>query len=144
MTNEPEPFPHRNLYTRLRTSPGKGVGVFAIRTIPRGCNPFIGDDAGTTWVPAAVVEALADVELRRMYMDFCPLIDGRYLAPPDFNRMTTSWYMNHSDLPNVSCDEQINFVANRAIHAGEELTADYRLYSDHAEAFTALWRTGAC
>ena len=143
MTIEPLLLPHRNLYTRLRTSPGKGIGVFAIRDIPRGCNPFVGDDAGATWVPAAVVDAIADVELRRMYLDFCPLVDGRYLAPLDFNRMTTSWYMNHSDLPNMSCDTDVNFVARRVIHAGEELTADYRLYSDHADLFLNLWRTEA-
>lgn len=141
MTNDREPLPHRDLYTRLRTSPGKGIGVFAIRDIPEGCNPFAGDDVATTWVSAAIVHAIADVELRRMYLDFCPLVEGRYLAPADFNRMPISWYMNHSDQPNMRCDANVNFVADRAIHAGEELTADYRLYSDHADSFVGLWRT---
>ena len=142
-TTGPEPLPHRALYTRLRPSPGKGIGVFAIRDIPQGCNPFAGDDGGSTWVPAPIVDAIADVELRRMYLDFCPLIDGRYLAPRDFNRITPSWYMNHSDEPNVSSDADVNFRAIRAIRAGEELTADYRCYSDHAAAVIATWRTEA-
>lgn len=143
MTHEAEPVPHRHLYTRLRTSPGKGVGVFAIRDIPQGCNPFIGDDAGSTWVPAATVDAIADVEVRRMYLDFCPLVDDRYLAPLDFNRMTVAWFMNHSDKPNMTSDANVDFRAKRLIFAGEELTADYRSYSDHAEAFVALWRAEA-
>ena len=143
MTHEAAPVPHRHLYTRLRGSPGKGVGVFAIRDIPEGCNPFVGDDAGSTWVPAAAVDAIADVELRRMYLDFCPLVAGRYLAPPDFNRMSISWYMNHSDEPNMMSDVNVDFRAKRLICTGEELTADYRAYSDHAEAFATLWRQEA-
>jgi hypothetical protein len=141
MPNDAAPAPHRNLYARLRPSPGKGVGVFAIRDIPRGCNPFVGDDAGSTWVPAATVDAIADAEVRRMYLDFCPRLGDRYLAPPDFNRMSVSWYMNHSDEPNMVADANVDFRAARPILAGEELTADYRAYSDHAAGFVALWRT---
>ena len=143
MSNDAAPVPHRNLYARLRPSPGKGVGVFAIRAIPQGCNPFAGDDAGSTWVSAAVVDALADAELRRMYLDFCPLVGDRYLAPPDFNGMAISWYMNHSDRPNMVSDANVDFRAARPILPGEELTADYRAYSDHAAGFVALWRTEA-
>ena len=143
MMPDAAPAPHRHLYTRLRGAPGKGVGVFAIRDIPEGCNPFVGDDAGSTWVPAATVDAIADVELRRMYLDFCPLVGDRYLAPPDFNNMSISWYMNHSDEPNMMSDENVNFRVKRLIRAGEELTADYRAYSDHAETFAALWRQEA-
>ena len=140
MAHDDEPVPHRHLYTRLRMSPGKGLGVFAIRDIPHGCNPFVGDDAGSTWVAAATVDAIADVEVRRMYLDFCPLVGDRYLAPADFNRMTVSWFMNHSDEPNMASDANLDFCAKRLILAGEELTTDYRSYSDHADAFVTVWR----
>ncbi len=136
-----EPLPHERLYTRLQASPGKGVGVFAIRDIPQGVNPFLGDSNGTARVPAAVVDAIEDAELRRMYVDFCPLIDGHYFAPIDFNRMTVSWHMNHSDRPNMMADPNVNFVAARHIAAGEELFIDYRTFSEHADKFVAEWRT---
>ena len=41
----------------------------------RKLDPFVGESSGTVLVPQAVVEAIDDPELRRMYLDFCPLID---------------------------------------------------------------------
>ena len=142
MTGSHGPLPHDNLYARLGAAPGKGVGVFAIRDIPAGVNPFRGDPGGTVRVPAAWVDAIADEASRRMYLDFCPLVDGHYLAPADFNALTVSWYMNHADEPNMACDPEIAFVACRPIEAGEELTVDYRTFSDHAARYAALWRAG--
>ncbi len=143
MTEPSVAFPHDNLYARLRVSPGKGIGVFAIRDIPPGCDPFRGEASGTARVPAAVVDAISDPDLRQMYLDFCPLVDGAYVAPADFNRMTTAWYMNHSDRPNIVCDRDINFVARELIKAGAELLVDYTSFSDHAERYVALWRRHA-
>ena len=141
MTDEHRALPHDHLYTRLRMSPGKGIGVFAIRDIPRGQDPFLGEASGTARVPQDVVEGLDDPELRNVYLDFCPLVDGHYLAPLDFNQMTIAWYMNHADRPNVIADHDVNFAALRLIRRGEELTVDYRTFSAHAERFVALWRT---
>ena len=140
MENEHRGLPHDHLYTRLRLSPGRGIGVFALRDIPQGLDPFVGESSGTALVPRAVVEAIDDPELRQMYLDFCPLVGEHYLAPANFNRLTTAWYMNHSDEPNVVPDRDVNFVAARTIRTGEELTVDYRTFSDHAGPFTALWR----
>jgi SET domain-containing protein len=139
MDSENGALPHHHLYTRLRPSPGKGIGVFAIRDIPEGLDPFTGEGSGTVRVPRSAVESLADPEVKQMYIDFCPLLDEHYLAPASFNRLTTAWYMNHSDRPNVVSDRGINFVAARPIRAGEELTVDYRTFSDHADAFIPLW-----
>lgn len=141
MTNTDGSAPHARLYTRLRSSQGKGVGVFAIREIPQGLDPFLGDGGGTALVPRAVVERIEDAELRQVYLDFCPLVGEHYLAPVDFNRMTIAWYMNHSDQPNVVADPDVNFVAACTIGRGEELTVDYRTFSDHAGQFIARWRT---
>ncbi|RYB02567.1 SET domain-containing protein-lysine N-methyltransferase [Lichenibacterium ramalinae] len=143
MTSAPGPLPHDGLYTRLGVSPGLGVGVFALRDIPQGTNPFRGETAALARIPAATVEAIADPAARRMYLDFCPLVDGHFLAPSSFNAMTVSWYMNHSDRPNIACDPDLNFLAARPIRAGEELTVDYRTFSDHAGHFVDLWNTGA-
>ena len=134
-----EPLPHAGLYTRLRPAPGKGIGVFAIRDIPPDMNPFPGDGGPTRLVPSEVVDGIANAEMRRLYLDFCPLVDGHYLAPADFNRMTIAWYLNHSDQPNVLTDRDVEFRTARLIRTGEELTVDYRTFSSHAGLYIAGW-----
>lgn len=128
-------LPHSHLFTRLQPSPSRGIGVFAIRDIPAGTNPFIGDRNDAVEVPVGVVEALDDPEMRRMYVDFCPVVDGCFIAPIDFSQLTQSWYLNHSDQPNVVCDAEMSFRTNVLIPRGEELTTDYRTFSEHADRF---------
>ena len=134
-----EGLPHRHLYTRLRPSSGTGIGVFAIRAIPEGVNPFEGEGTGAVRVPVATVERIEDAEQRRFYTDFCPVIDGCFLAPSDFNRMTIAWYMNHSETPNVVAGPDVVFIAARAIRKDEELTVDYRTFSDRADHYMRAW-----
>jgi hypothetical protein len=131
-------LPHRNLYTRIKASP-KGVGLFAIRDIPCGTPLFVGDIGGTVKVPVSVVESIADPEVRQMYIDFCPVVGNAFVAPRDFNQITMSWYLNHSDTPNVTVIPELQFVTSRFVRAGEELTADYKTYSDHAGKYVAAW-----
>ena len=140
MSIDPKPLPHDHLFTRLQPSPGRGIGVFAIRDIPQGVDPFHGDHGGTVLVPMSEVERIDDPALRRLYLDFCPVVDGHHLAPADFNRMTISWYLNHADEPNIVADEVVNFVAARLILRGEELTVDYTTFSDHAGPHVAAWK----
>jgi hypothetical protein len=79
-------------------------------------------------------------EILRLYEDFAVIKDNRYGCPPTFNRLTMSWYINHSENPNVYCDENYNFFALRDIKPGEELTADYSTYND-PEALNFLLNT---
>lgn len=130
--------PHRNLYTRLKVS-SNGVGVFAIREIKKGFRLFEGDNGVAVRVPQAVVDEIPDVEIRQMYVDFCPRSDGNFITPIEFNEMTMSWYMNHSLNANVMADEDLQFTASRTIAVGEELTIDYSTLSDHAAAGIANW-----
>ena len=131
-------MPHRNLYTRLKIS-AHGVGVFAIKDIPNKLRLFEGDAGTVVRVPRAVVDQIQDAEVRRMYFDFCPMHDGYFIAPVDFNQLTMAWYMNHSDNANVQIDDTMQFIACRPIAAGEELTTDYRSFSDHALPLIAQW-----
>jgi uncharacterized protein len=131
-------LPHRNLYTRIKAS-AKGVGLFAIRDIPCGTILFVGDVGHTVMIPVSIVDNIADHEVRRMYIDFCPVVNNHFVAPRDFNQITMSWYLNHSDTPNVVAIPELQFVTSRFVAAGEELTADYKTYSDHAGKYVAAW-----
>jgi hypothetical protein len=128
----PAHLPHANLFTRLQPSPGRGIGVFAIRDIPAGIDPFLGDRNETVEVPVEWLASIGDPEIRRMYVDFCPVVDGVFVAPVDFNQMAQSWYLNHSDSPNVACNAEMVFGTTRPVARGEELTVDYRTFSEHA------------
>jgi hypothetical protein len=141
MTDKPD-LPHHNLYTRLGIS-SKGLGVFAIREIPRSTRLFVGDVGATVRVPVSVVERIPDEEIRRMYTDFCPVIDGSFVAPVDFNQMTMGWYLNHSDEPNVRVMERLQFVTTRTVLLSEELTTDYTSFSDHALTYIRTWKSEA-
>lgn len=121
-------FPHDRVYTRLGPSNIHGVGVFAIKAIPEDTPVFCGDDAPLVWVPADLARSMPK-EVRRLYEDFCVLKGEEYGCPENFNMLTPAWYVNHSDAPNVSCNEEFRFFALRDIEVGEELTADYTKYS---------------
>lgn len=131
-------LPHNNLYTRLRASL-TGVGVFAIREIPERTKLFVGDLGETLRVPVSIVDKLDDAEMRQMYYDFCPVVDQFFIAPVDFNQITMGWYLNHSNDPNVHSDATLQFVASRLIRPGEEVTANYTTYSDHAPLYVRDW-----
>jgi SET domain len=132
-------LPHYNLYTRLRAC-SKGVGVFAIREIPEATKLFVGDIGETVQIWVSEVDRLEDTELRRMYYDFCPVKDGCFIAPIDFNQMTMGWYLNHADNPNVKVNDRLHFVASRFIGIGEEVTANYTTYSQHAAKHIRDWK----
>lgn len=123
-------LPHEGVYTRLRPSPLAGVGVFAIKDIPKGTYIFEPDDEELLSVRKDIVDRL-DSELRRLYEDFCVLNGDTYQCPSTFNKLTPSWYLNSSEQPNVAADDSLKFYAIRDIKAGEELTADYSTYSDN-------------
>ncbi len=122
--------PHAGVFARLGSSPIHGVGVFAISDIPKGTYVFEPDDDETVKVPSDAIRPLP-AELRKLYEDFCVLEGGTYECPCSFNRLTSSWYLNHSAHPNVAADRSLKFYTTREIHAGEELTADYGSYSEN-------------
>jgi hypothetical protein len=66
----------------------------------------------------------------KLYEDFAVFRGPECGCPTNFNSLTVSWYLNHSNEPNVGCDKQFDFFALRDIEPGEELTADYSSYSD--------------
>lgn len=116
-------------YVMLRPSPIEGIGVFALRDIPKGCRdifspPLAADDYVA--VPRATIDELP-AHARRLVETYC-LYDAEsyYLPGGGFKKLDLVHFLNHSDTPNVaSIDEGNWFEALRDIAAGEELLVDY-------------------
>ena len=126
-------LPHEGVYVRLGVSDIHGIGVFAIRKIPKGTNIFANDGVALVWVDIANLENSAPTLAHRaLYEDFGIRRAGKIGCPTTFNNLTPGWYLNepHADgEPNVEVDAHLNFMACRDIAEGEELTVRYSAFS---------------
>jgi SET domain-containing protein len=122
-------LPHQGVYVRLKPSNIHGVGVFAIRNIPKGTYIFRDDNEPIKWVEKQRTKGLPKA-IRDLYEDFCIIKNGKYGCPKSFDALTPTWYLNHSKKPNVAADKNTRFYTLRDIRKGEELTVDYRTYSE--------------
>jgi SET domain-containing protein len=119
-------------YCRLAPSPIHGVGVFAVRDIPKGVNPFgIGiryPCSGIEITPAELKRAPPGVR-HLLASLFLPDDDGVFRVPVlGANLVDIGAYLNHSDRPNMRTADGHRFVTKRRIRAGDELTVDYRTF----------------
>jgi hypothetical protein len=125
------------VFCRLGVSKIHGVGVIAIRDIPKGINPMQEQNPqefeevdnndlckGLAGQPA---------EIKRLVIDMCPEVKELPLqhfwnCPKNgFNSIGVAWYLNHSDNPNME-ERDGDFYSICPINAGEELTVDYGTY----------------
>ena len=118
-----------NTYVMLRPSPIEGVGVFAIRDIPKGCRDmFSKPDANDEWitVPKTEVDNLPP-HAQFIVGNYCLYDDENYFIPGNgFKKIDLSLFLNHADIPNIiSINDGDYFEAVRDIRAGEELVIDY-------------------
>ena len=124
-------LPHDGVYTRLQRSPIHGVGVFAIRDIPKGTKIFKNDEDTMVWINNADICNI-DMELVNLYEDFSVKKTGKLGCPRNFNMLTVGWYINESKSnPNVCCTDDYDFISLRDIKKGEELTVDYSTYNEN-------------
>jgi len=102
-----------------------GVGVFTTAAIARGAHVRLWQNEDSRFVTDA--EAEADPEIREARDVHCVVVEGGYVCPLDFHRMSVGWYMNHSSRPNIASSDALGweFYATRDIAAGEELLCDY-------------------
>mmetsp|Transcript_30795 Transcript_30795/g.57723 ORF Transcript_30795/g.57723 Transcript_30795/m.57723 type:complete len:232 (-) Transcript_30795:41-736(-) len=139
-------------YVELFASPISGVGVRAFRQIPEGVDPFpicnlhmaakerfcICSGAELRAMPHGVFDKVKSF-FAALTMDdgWTPQRsdDGEILygvMATGMNNLNLSWYLNHSDDPNIAFQEAEedggynSFVTRRKIEVGEELTTDYR------------------
>lgn len=121
----------KNTYCRLGISQIHGVGVIAIRDIPKGTDPFFGIQK-QAWIKLKQEDLKGlDSEIKRMLDDFMvTLPDGAILLNENgLNGMDISFFLNESKDPNViTLDEGDTFITKREIKKGEELTSNYSTY----------------
>lgn len=122
-----------DVYCRLGPTQN-GVGVIAVRTIPKGTDPFKRCDPFGSVVKITKEELAASdapESVKQMVREYCALQNGIFFVPSyGIDAVDKSYFLNHSDKPTlVTKDKGGTFRASREIKAGEELTADYRTYN---------------
>jgi hypothetical protein len=105
-------------YCRLQPSGIHGIGVFAVRDIPRRKNPFL---TMSRYAQPGLVR-ITDSELQKLPPGLL------HIPTSGTNVVHIAAYLNHSTTPNLRTSEGFDFIAGRKIFSGEELTVDYRTY----------------
>ncbi len=117
----------QDTYVMLKPSPVHGIGVFAIRDIPKGCRTIFSSGVGE-WIklPIKEVEALP-AHSRSLIETYCLYDEENYFVPDyGFKLMDLVLYLNHSATPNIiSINEGEQFEALRDIKEGEEVLINY-------------------
>ena len=112
----------RNTYCRIKPSQVEGVGVFAVRDIPKGSNPFQGINK-QKWFEFDMNEIkIKDNEILKMMDDFFVIEDNKKVLIPEnaLNGMDISFFVNHSENPNIeTADGGFSFKTLRKINKGE-------------------------
>lgn len=123
----------KNTYCRLKPSKISGVGVVAIRDIPKGVNPFYGIKH-QRWYEFTTKELKGiDKEVLKMIDAFFVIEKDNTVYIPEFglNSIDVSFFINDSKKPNIkTIDGGLNFVTLRKIKKGEEITTTYADYDD--------------
>jgi len=118
-----------NSWVMLRPSPIAGIGVFALRPIPKGCRDmFSRTEPGDEWITLSKDEVAHLPEHARLLVEnYCLYDEEVYFVPGHgFKKIDVSLFLNHSNSPNIiSIDEGEYFEATRDIATGEELFIDY-------------------
>lgn len=116
-----------DIYVMLKPSAVHGIGVFAIRNIPKGCRTIFSAHKND-WVklPIADVEKLPE-HSRNLVETYCLYDEENYYVPEyGFKIMDMVNYLNHSSTPNVcSVNDGEYFEALTDIPAGAELLVNY-------------------
>jgi len=129
----------RHVYCRLAVTK-HGVGVVAVRDIPRGVDPFKKCDPYGSVMKITQEEFEgydAPEEAKELVRDFCALQGGYYFVPTyGIDAIDKSYFLNHSKKANmVTRDKGETFVAARNIKKGEELCANYDQYQELRKEF---------
>ncbi len=121
----------KKVYCRLQPSGHHGVGVFAIRRIPKGINPIeLPEPPELVNLTEEDVRA-QPVGIRKMIRQYAVKQNGHYVfSTLGFNIVELEYFVNHSNEPNLVFDEDEGcYRTARPIAPGEELTCDYNHFA---------------
>lgn len=128
-----------NVYCRLKPSPIQGIGVFAIRKIPKGINPFKSfskDEFEGLKSSEVFKNKNITKEVKKLVNDvYITYKDIVYLKTTGINSINIGFFVNHSNKPNLRIGDDDEFYALREIKIGEELTLDYTEWGTDWENF---------
>jgi SET domain-containing protein len=114
-------------YVIIKPSPLHGIGVFALRAIPKGQRGMFSKGVGE-WIPISKKEVseLPPYSIS-LVENYCLYDDENYFVPDyGFKVMDLVNFLNHSDTPNIiSINDGEDFETIMEIAAGEELLIDY-------------------
>jgi SET domain-containing protein len=116
------------VYCRIGISNAHGVGVFAVRRIPK--NTRVLRSTLSTQDIKISKSSLRHLPraTRRLLQDFCEHDSRFYWLPRHgLNALSLYQYLNHSNDPNISLVSPGVYRAIRTIRGGEELTLNYDL-----------------
>ena len=127
----------KNTCCRLRASKIEGVGVFAIKDIAKGKNPFPGiKDSRWHKFDMSELKKL-DKEVLTLVDDFFVIEKDNtvYIPETGLNGIDISFFVNNSKNPNLKIigngdDEALAFKTIREVKKGEELTVSYSTYDE--------------
>lgn len=118
---------HNETWVMIKPSPLHGIGVFAVRDIPKGTRGFFSKGIGG-WIELShtEVENLPE-HSKHLIHTYCLFDEEKYFVPDyGFKIMDLSLYLNHSENSNVvSINDGEDFETIREIKAGEELLINY-------------------
>ena len=124
------------VYCRLGVSPIHGIGVFAIRDIPKGTQPLVSLLKIKEFSFSKKVIKKLPSSVQKEVRMFCYYNKDKYLIPSiGLNAMNMAFYMNHSKNPNIKYLKNNTLLSLRKIKAGEELFFDYDLAFDEEHHF---------
>lgn len=127
----------KNTYCRIEKSKVHGVGVIAIRNIPKNTDPFFG-------VKEKKWQKLEAQDLKKIDKEVLKMIDSFFVVeknqtvyvPEDgLNGMDISFFLNNSKKPNVKIvgdgkKSALHFITAKKIKKGEELVVAYSTYDE--------------
>jgi SET domain-containing protein len=118
---------NNNTFVTLRPSIVHGIGVFAIKDIPKGQRGLF-SNSKAEWIKIHKDEIQYLPEHSRNLIENHCLFDTEHYFVPEygFTIVDLVIYLNHNDHPNIiSINEGEDFETLRDILAGEELFLDY-------------------
>jgi SET domain-containing protein len=128
-----------DIYCRIGVSKVHGVGVIAIKDIPKGTIPFATLSKEEDKIINLTKDDIKDIHpnVRKLLADFFGDKKSNdydvYAYGPNY--INISFYLNHNDKPNIDIikdteNNYLNFFTNRKIKKGEELFINYNKYSE--------------